>query len=257
MSSAAVEALNRIRESQRSVNHKSGERLLWNAAPVPVSFWHNADEYIIPPNGPGKMPGDKEVKSYDGVLRVYDRYGIDPAFQRDARIERKKNGPAALDQFPQKVLVSSLQIVEHAVKKLAARGVTLLTGDPATDETLKAAAREAWIEFRREECEKILSRYDIQKAKFYAEPRNANLPPPPMTPAETEAFVWLADYRLGLSGDVEKYTCPVPQCPFQHESEDVMQKHMRAYHPTYVQQHAEDVAEEDEPKRRGRKKDSE
>lgn len=253
--SLAVDAINRIRQSQRT-EQKTGRRLLWNASPEVVTFRHNADEYAIPPNGPGKMREDKAVKAYDGVLEVYDVYGIDPQQAQAARKatkEARKNGESVanvLEGYPKRVVVSSLDICEHAVRKLANRGVVALTGDPAEDKELREAATLAWTEFRRAECEKILELYDIKKAAFYAQPRNVDQPPPPMTQRETAAFVWLADWRLGLSMGTSKLTCKAQQCPFQHEDADIMTKHVLAYHPTLAAQMAEDAnsaAEEREP----------
>jgi hypothetical protein len=240
MSTAAVDAINLIRNSQRSQNHKTGERPLWQASPEPVKFTHNAMDYVIPPQGVGRMPGDRVDREYDGTLLVYDVYGIDPKQAKSARLAAKraeKEGghaarKSALDGFPRRVNVSSLEIVEHAVKKLAARGVVALTGDPQMDEELKAVAKAAWREFRRLECEGILARYDQKRAAFYAQPRNADLPPPAMTPRETQAFVDLTEYQLGQSNEGNKLACVAPQCPFRHEDAQVMADHMIAWHPT-------------------------
>ncbi len=260
MSTAAVDAINLIRASQRQTNRKTGERPLWNASPVPVTFNHNAQGYIIPPNGAGKMPGDKVAKDYDGTLMVYDVYGIDPKQAKAARIAAKKayrdGGPqareSALDAFPKRVVVSSLDIVEHAVRKLATRGVVALTEDPKINEELKEAARAAWTEFRRDECTRILERYDRRKAVFYAQPRNVDLPPPPMSTDETDAFVWLTKYELARTGgDKNRLTCPASQsakCPFQHQDADVMRQHVLVWHPTMLDY--EPDAEEVEPRRK-------
>ncbi len=255
MSTSVADILNRIRRQKNSTEHKTGERILWNASPEPVRFTHSAIPYVIPPNGPGKLGTDENeaVKDYDGVLKVYDVYGIDPKQAKNARIAVKTARRAgesvenALEQFPKRLQIGSLDIVDHAIKKLANRGVTVLTGVTSEDEQLKKAAQEAWVAFRRKECEGILQRYDARKAAFYAQPRNADQPPPPMTEAETAAFVWLADYRMGLTSGAGKLRCKADaRCPFMHNDADVMERHYQAWHQNYVPE-----AEEPEPAKRG------
>lgn len=259
MSSVALEAIHRIRQQHR-IESKTGERLLWNAAPVEALFTHNGDSYAVPPNGPGKMTGDKAVKNYDGTLKVYDVYGIDPRQAKRAREEvkraRKEGQPEAevMATFQRRVVVSSIDIVSHAVKKLAVRGVVALTGDAEIDAQLRDAAQIAWTEFRRNEAEKALERYDAKKAVFYSQPRNADQPPPPMTPREQEAFVWLADYRLGLTSNTNNYVCPESQCPFQHADEDVMTQHILAFHPTRAAQIGTEAEKVEKKNKGGRPK---
>lgn len=243
--SAALDIINRIRYGNRTPQ-KSGERILWNASPTSVTFQHAAIPYEIPPNGPGKISGEKNVRTHDGILKVYDVHGIDPQQTKAARQAVKGAAKAgiseaeALASFPKVVVINSLAIVEHAIKKLAPRGVTLLTGDAEVDAELKSAAEAAWIEFRKKECQDLLDRYDAKKAVFYAQPRNANQPPPPMTARENDAFVWIADYNLGqVGGGGKKHVCQVYQCGFQHEDADVLVRHYMAIHPNYAAEAAE------------------
>lgn len=238
---SVADILNRIRRQKNSLEHKTGERTLWNPAPEAVSFTHNAIPYVLPPNGPGRLQGDDDMRVYDGTLKVYDVYGIDPKQAKAARIaakEARKSGEKvenALEQFPKRLLIGSLDVVDHAIKKLAGRGVTVLTGNAADDELLKKAALEAWIQYRKKECETLLARYYARRAAFYAQPMNADQPPPAMTEGETEAFVWMANYRAGKVSGAGKIRCAADrQCPFMHTDADIMASHYQAFHPNYA-----------------------
>lgn len=247
---SVADILNRIRRQKNTAEHKTGERILWNASPEPVRFTHSAIPYVIPPNGPGKLgtSENEEVQDYDGTLKVYDVYGIDPKQAKAARIAVKNARRAGedvgntLEQFPKRLQIGSLDIVDHAVKKLAARGVTVLTGVPSEDEQLKKAAVAAWVQYRKKECEGILQRYDARKAAFYAQPRNSDQPPPPMTEGETAAYVWLTNHRLGVTSGGGKIRCAADrQCPFMHSEAAEMAKHYMIWHPNYVPEDGEEV----------------
>jgi len=252
---SVADILNRIRRQKNSLEHKTGERILWNASPEPVRFTHSAIPYVIPPNGPGKLGTDEneEVQEYDGTLKIYDVYGIDPKQAKAARIAVKTARRAgedvnnALEQYPKRLQIGSLDVVDHAVKKLAGRGVTVLTGVPADDALLKKAAVAAWVSYRKKECDGILQRYDARKAAFYAQPRNSDQPPPPMSHGETDAFVWLAKYQLGLTSGTGKIRCAADrQCPFMHADAGIMAEHYMSWHPNYVPEEGEP-----EPQKRG------
>jgi hypothetical protein len=230
--SNASDVIQRMRTQQRLAVQNTGKRVLFNPGTEPVTFTYSGDPYTIPPNGPYRMNGEPGFKNYNGELEVYDVYGVDPSQARAARIAKKqslKNGtPFAV---PKKMVISSLDIVDHAVRKLAGRGIVCLTGDPVEDKELRVQAQEAWVSFRLNDCEQIMARYDAKKAVFYSQPRNADQPPPPMTERETEAAVWLAQWRLGRAYGVNKFVCPGHQCGFQHEDRDFVASHIQAFHP--------------------------
>jgi hypothetical protein len=230
--SNASDVIQRMRTQQRNAVQKTGRRTLFNPSPEPVEFKYSGDSYIIPPNGPGKLPNDTKVKNYNGELEVFDIYGIDPKQAQQARIAKKaalKNN--TVFSMPKKLVISSLDIVDHAVKKLANRGVVCLTDNQDENEELRRQAAEAFEAFRLEECEQILARYDARKAVFYSQPRNADQPPPLMTERETAAAVYQAQWKLGQTSNVHRFVCPAHQCGFQHEERDYVVSHIDAFHP--------------------------
>jgi hypothetical protein len=230
--SNATDVIQAMRQRQRNAVQKTGRRVLFNAAHEPITFTYAATTYTIPPNGPYRMPEDPGVRKYDGTLEVYDIYGIDPKNTRQARISMKRAIARGMTlELPKTLLINSLDIVDHAVRKLGDRGLVCLTGLSEEDTELKKQAQEAYVAFRLTDCERILGLYDARKAVFYAQPRNLDQPPPPMTERETMAAVWLAQWRLGRAFLTNRFVCPAHQCGFQHEDRSLVIAHIEGFHP--------------------------
>lgn len=196
---------------------------LYNASDEPVNFTcggnpSGAFPFCIPPDGP------HNGTVADGTLKVYDIYGVDPEAMRNA----KKN-KLSTEDLPKRLVLSAITIVEHAIRKLEKRGVTVLTGDPADDALLKAEARENWIKFREVTAENEINHYRERTSAFSRDPRNAGMAPPPMKDYEIKAQIWLDQHRLGLTNQ-NKLVCKFRD-GFSTDDAAIMDVHMRASHP--------------------------
>jgi len=227
----AVAAIERVRLEQRTKEQKTGERVLFNPSPEARSFIHDATTYVIPPSGLGVLPDEERPREHDGTLRVWDIYRGDPKFDRENR-KRVKAGRQPVYR-PKSLVIPSLNIADHAVRKLGKIGIVMLTGDPAIDVPLRKHARDAYIAWRKEDCEKIVERYRTRTRDFFSDPRNAQRAAPKMSKAETDAEIWLNEFEAGIFS--EDAPCPF-NCGFRHSDEAVMQRHLKSRHPLGIEQ---------------------
>ena len=198
--------------------------VLYNPSDEWVEVMVNGSPIRIPPNGRSKGP-DGKMHDYDGTVSVRDTYGVDPEVLRKARQEGKKR-----PDLPQnKVVLSALEAVSHAVRKRHARGIIFLTGDEATDGVEKVKARAVWIEYKKDQAERLVQNFRQQTATFHADPRNQGQPAPPMPEHIQRAQEFLDDYRLGKF-DRKRFGCPI-NCGYYTDDPSRLETHVRASHP--------------------------
>jgi hypothetical protein len=199
--------------------------VLYNPSDEWVSVMCNGAPINIPPDGKAKGP-DGKTHTYDGTIAVKDTYGVDPEALRKARQQGQKR-----PDLPQnKVVLSALEAVSHAVRKRHARGIVFLTGNAETDKELKAQARATWIEYKKDQSERAVNAFRQQTAAFHADPRNVGQPAPAMPEHVQAAQEFLDDYRLGKYERRNQFACPA-NCGYYTDNEERLATHVRASHP--------------------------
>jgi hypothetical protein len=238
MSSSAVPNIHVLtKEIEERVKAARPSHLLYNPSNEWVEIMVNGNPIQIPPDGKAQGP-DGRWMIYDGTAVVRDVYGVDPEALRKARASGVKRPNLPADR----VVLTALQAISHAVRKRYQRGIVFLSGDPIEDKKAKADAKATWIEWRREQAEKSVTAYRQQTSTFHADARNAGQPAPPMPDHVQEAQEFLDDYRLGTHAR-KRFACPL-NCGYYTDDQSRIDVHVRASHPLAANSVTESAEEE-------------
>jgi hypothetical protein len=224
MSSSVPNIHTLTREIEERVKAARPSHLLYNPSNEWVEIMCNGQPLQIPPDGKGRTP-DGVLKTFDGTVAVRDTYGVDPEALKKARAQGIKRP----DIPANKIILTALEAISHAVRKRSRRGICFLTGNPEEDKPIKAAAKAVWIEYRKEQAERSINAYRLQTQAFHADSRNVGQPAPPMPDHVQESQEFLDDYRLG-SFSRKQFSCPV-NCGYYTDDESRLGVHVRASHP--------------------------
>jgi hypothetical protein len=232
MSSGTVPQIHELtKQIEERIKAARPAHLLYNPSDEWVEILVNGSPISIPPDG--RVLEHGEWKTYDGTIAVRDQYGMDPEEIKKARQRgiKRPNLPA------NKVVLSALDQVSHAIRKRHLRGITFLTGNPVDDAPTKAQAKRTWIEWRKEQAEKSISAYRTQTAAFHADSRNQGQPAPPMPDHVQAAQEFLDEYRLGTFNR-KQHACPV-NCGYYTDDAAKLATHVAASHPLSRPQHVD------------------
>ncbi len=231
----------RLREQR---NRKLSVRTLYNAGDEPISQMHDGVPYVIPPDGaserrfgvregisePGLVKDKGAHAVYNGELKIYDRYGVDPKDYKQY-IRDKKQDPNVPKPHARKLLAAAMDIAEFITRKRGLAGVVMLTGDPKEDTDLKRVAKAQWVLFKREQVKRVLNEYEKRTAAFLSSPASKGQFAPAMDDYERRCQKWKDRDDLGLrENQPDLIACPEPTCGFRDEKQEDMDIHVQARH---------------------------
>lgn len=183
---------------------------------------YQGEKFWFPPDLGGGLvqhPVTREYVRADGIHDVRDRVGT-------LYTEAKLGQPARKSGHGVRPGMHASEIAAFLIDKYAHVGVVMLTGNEAQDVEAKNASRRVVYRFIKAWAEREIAARSEFKAKFEANPKNANLRMPDPTETQRRAQEWLDSNALA-EGTL-RYSCEYG-C-YASDDYEQYRRHMLAAH---------------------------
>jgi hypothetical protein len=212
---------------------------------APVSFKYVQRRIVLPPMA--KVP----ITDLTGVPKdkAYDMSSGRPQPWRGKQPKEKVT------------LASAEKVIGHAIAVLWKRGVTMLTGNPVTDNQNIQEATVRWREDRQLRDEAVMAAFHKREDEFISNPANKGRPRPIMGKLERESQTRLDNFRLAeYNAPVgTEMRCQYKDCSYWSPDAEELARHAQASHADELEitgdaAVAEKAAEEREAKRQEKRR---